>query len=238
MSSVAETSRSPRLARDRGPVVVLRTVGMLVAFCAVVGAVIVVMSAVRGAPADATRAAFEVGIAHPAPTSFGTVAVEYAQFLGGPTQNALTGASHNVASLVPPDKMQVEATVTITNFSKRVIRYSPAQFSLLVGDSATPIVAKSASVGDGTLQPDAGIDVRVTFQTGLSKKELRLRYAEAAGGAPVLMRLGHHTVTAQAAHGEKPGQILGIGSLYHASHATTDPSSAPSGTDHVHPTTP
>jgi hypothetical protein len=211
---------------------------MLVALCAAVGAAIALMSALRTTPEFPNRPAFEVGIAHPAPTSFGTIAVEYAQFLGGPTQAALTGASHNVASLVPPDKMQVEATVTITNFSKSVIHYSPTQFSLLVGDSAKQILPKSASVVAGTLQPDAGIDVRVTFQTGLSKKDVTLRYSENDGSGPVLMRLGHHTVTPQRAHGEKPGQILGIGSLYHASHATPDPSSAPSGTDHVHPTSP
>ena len=215
----------------------LRAAGMLVALCAAAGAVIALTSALRTTPADPNRPAFEVGIAHPAPTSFGTVAVEYAQFLGGPTANALTGASHNVASLVPPDKMQVEATVTITNSSKSVVPYSPAQFSLLVGDSATQIIPKSASVVAGTLQPDAGIDVRLTFQTALSKKDMTLRYSENDGSGPVLMRLGHHTVTPQRAHGEKPGQILGIGSLYHANHATPDPSSAPSGTDHVHNST-
>ena len=213
---------------------VLRTVGMLVALCAAVGAVLALMSALRTAPDHSNRPAFEVGIAHPAATSFGTVAVEYALFLGGPTATALTGASHNVGALVPTDKMQVEATVTITNSSKSVVHYSPAQFSLLVGDSATQIIPKSASVVAGTLQPDAGIDVRLTFQTGLSKKDMTLRYSENDGGGPVLMRLGHHTVTPQRAHGEKPGQILGIGSLYHANHATPDPSSAPSGTDHVH----
>ena len=213
---------------------VLRTAGMLVALCAAVGAVLALMSTLRTTPDHANRPAFEVGIAHPASTSFGTVAVEYAQFLGGPTANALTGASHNVGALVPPDKMQVEATVTITNASKNVVPYSPAQFSLLVGDSAKQIIPIRASVVAGTLQPDAGIDVRLTFQTGLSKKDMTLRYSENDGGGPVLMRLGHHTVTPQRAHGEKPGQILGIGSLYHASHATPDPSSAPSGTDHVH----
>jgi hypothetical protein len=212
---------------------VLRTASMLVALCAAVGAVLALMSAIRTTPEQPNRPAFEVGIAHPASTSFGTVAVEYAQFLGGPTANALTGAAHNVGALVAPDKMQVEATVTITNFSKKTVAYSPSQFTLLVGDSAKPLVAKRASIGDGTLQPDAGIDVRLTFETGLSKKEMRLRYAETEGGGPILMRLGHHTVTPQRAHGEKPGQILGIGQLYHAKHTTTDPA-APSGTDHIH----
>ena len=216
---------------------VLRTAGMLVALCAAVGAALALMSALQTTPDHSNRPAFEVGIAHPASTTFGTVAVEYALFLGGPTANALTGASHNVGALVPPDKMQVEATVTITNASQNVVPYSPAQFSLLVGDSAKQIIPIRASVVAGTLQPDAGIDVRLTFQTGLSTKDMTLRYSENDGGGPVLMRLGHHTVTPQRAHGEKPGQILGIGSLYHANHATPDPSSAPSGTDHVHNST-
>ncbi len=215
----------------------LRTAGMLVALCAAVGAVIALMSAVRSTPEHPNRPAFEVGIAHPASTSFGTVAVEYAQFLGGPTLNALTGAAHNVGALVPPNKMQVEATVTITNSSKSTVAYSPTQFALLVGGSAKPIIAKRASVGEGTLQPDAGIDVRLTFETGLSKKNMTLRYVERDGSGPILMRLGHHTVTAQRAHGEKPGQILGVGQTFHADHATTDTTQAPSSADHVHNST-
>ena len=84
MSSATETTRSPRLAPDQRPVMVLRTAGMLVALCAAVGAVLALMSALRTTPDHPNRPAFEVGIAHPASTSFGTVAVEYALFLGGP----------------------------------------------------------------------------------------------------------------------------------------------------------
>ena len=213
---------------------ILRAAGVLVAACAAIGGVIAVMSGLHGAPDAPNRPAFEVGIAHPAPTSFGTVAVEYAQFLGGPTLAALTGASHNVGALVPPDKMQVEATVTITNSSKSTVRYSPSQFGLLIGSNAKPIVAKRASVGEGTLQPDAGIDVRLTFEADLSNANMTLRYAERDFGAPVLMRLGRHTVTPQRAHGEKPGQILGIGQQFHAGHATADASAASSGSGHTY----
>jgi hypothetical protein len=233
VSSAIETGSAPRLTGERRPVMMLRAAGVLVLLCAAVGVVIAVMSAVRGAPADPNRPAFEVGIAHPAPTSFGIVAVEYAQFLGGPTLNALTGSNHNVGALVPPDKMQVEATVTITNFSKHTVDYSPTQFSLLVGNSTKPILVKHASTGDGTLQPDAGIDVRLTFQTGLSKKDMALRYVERDGSGPILMRLGHHTVSAQTAHGEKPGQVLGVGQTSHEHPAAADPASAGS-TDHTH----
>ena len=237
MSSAIETRGAPLLTGERRPVMIRRVGGVLVALCAVLGAVIAVTSTLRSAPTVPNRPAFEVGIAHPAPTSFGIVAVEYAQFLGGPTLNALTGSNHNVGALVPPDKMQVETTVTITNFSKHTVDYSPTQFSLLVGNNAKPVLAKHASTGEGTLQPDAGIDVRLTFVTSLSKKDITLRYVERDGSGPILMRLGHHSVAAQAAHGEKPGQVLGVGQTYHEQHQATDPTS-PSSTDHVHTTQP
>jgi hypothetical protein len=222
-SIVPSIPKSP--LRPQGRVLALRTSGVLVAVCAAIGAVSAV-SAVRDAPTAHHGPAFEVGIAHPAPTSFGTVAVEYAQFLGGPTLSALTGANHNIGSLVSPDNMQIEATVTITNASKRVIRYSPSQFDLLIDGSKKPLIATRASVGDGTLQPDAAIDVRLTFERKLSRRDATLRYIEHEGGRAVLMRLGHGDVTPQRAHGETPGRVTGIGQRVHAKHNHPGPTSS------------
>jgi Domain of unknown function (DUF4352) len=216
---------------------VLRAGGFLVGAGAVVGALIALMTAFRATPERPGHAAFEVGIAHPASTSFGTVAVEFAQFLGGPSLNALTGSAHNVGALVTPDKMQVEATVTITNFSTSPVTYSPSQFGLMVGANAKPILVDRASVGEGTLQPDAGIDVRLTFVTPLSTKDLKLRYVEGDGSGPILMRLGHHTVTTQRAHGEKPGQVLGVGQTFHQHPDASGAAPGANATDHVHNST-
>ena len=198
---------------------ILRLGAVVVLGLALVGAMLATKLVTAGPADDPNRPAFEVGIAHPAPTTFGTIAVEFAQFLGGPTANALTGASHNVGALIPPDRMQIEATVTITNFAKHTVDYSPAQFELLIGKSATPLVATRASVGPGTLQPDAGIDERLVFEAPLSRADVTLRYRETPTSPPILMKLGHHTGLPQRAHDEKPGEIVGIGQTLH-DHAT------------------
>lgn len=196
------------------PVPVLRAAGLVIVALAVIGAGLTAKSLTADRGPDPNRPAFEVGIADPAPTSFGTIAVEFAEFLGGPTANALTGATHNVGALVAPNRMQVEATVTISNFSKQVVRYAPDQFTLKVG-KGDPLLAKRSSVTAGELQPDASIDVRLIFETGLSKAPATLSYTEATTGPPVLMRLGRHTGQPQRAHGEKPGEILGVGQQHH-----------------------
>jgi hypothetical protein len=237
MSTATESPRPTGEFADQYRVTVLRAGGFLVTLCAAVGAVVALMSGLRTTPESSGHPAFEVGIAHPASTSFGTVAVEFAQFLGGPSLNALNGSAHNVGALVPPNKMQVEATVTITNFSKSPVKYSPTQFGLMVGANTKPILATRASVGEGTLQPDAGIDVRLTFVTGLTKKDLELRYLENDGSGPILMRLGHHTVTTQRAHGEKPGQILGVGQTFHQHHDASGAAPGANATSHVHNST-
>lgn len=238
MSSAIQAPPSRGRHSTRPQVMVLRGAGVIVALLAAAGAALAVTAALRGATTHPPRPAFEVGIAHPAQTSFGTVAVEFAQFLGGPSLNALTGSAHNVGALVPPNKMQVEATVTITNFSRSPISYTPAQFGLMVGGSAKPIMATRSSVGPGLLQPDAGIDVRLTFVTALSRKDMKLRFLEGDGSGPILMQLGHHNVTTQRAHGEKPGQILGVGQTYHDHLAATE-GAAPGAiaTSHVHNST-
>ncbi len=215
------------------PARLLRTAGVLVAAMAVAGAALAVMTIAGGPPPDPDQPAFEVGIANPAPTSFGTVAVEYAQFLGGPTAAALTGATHNVGSLVTPDEMQVEATVTITNSSKRVVSYSAGQFELLIG-SAPALAPTRSSAPEGRLQPDARIDERLVFAAPLSSAEVTLRYRENASSRPVTMRLGRHTVTPQRAHGERPGKITGIGDVHHAMPATTSGDPAATDTGHAH----
>ena len=56
--------------------------------------------------------AFErpAAIAQDVPTSFGVVAVESVTQNAGPTAKALAGMTHGVGNLVPPDKIQVDAT--------------------------------------------------------------------------------------------------------------------------------
>lgn len=215
VSAVIPPPRGAVRGRSARAVPLVRAGGLLIVVLALIGAALALKLMIAGPAPDPNRPAFEVGIAHPAPTSFGTISVEFAQFLGGPSLNALTGSNHNVGALVGSDQMQVEATVTITNFKKHTVDYSPTQFDLLVGNKTQPIVPKRASVGAGTLQPNAGIDERLVFVTGLTRQDFTLRYRETPTSQPILMKLGHSNGLPQRAHGEKPGQILGIGQTFH-----------------------
>ena len=66
-------------------------------------------------------------IAQDVPTSFGVVAVESVTQNAGPTAKALAGMTHGVGNLVPPNKIQVDATVTLTNLLDAAVHYSPEQ---------------------------------------------------------------------------------------------------------------
>jgi len=97
-------------------------------------------------------------------TSFGAVAVEAVEKNKGLGPKDLSGVTHGIQNLVPPDKVQVQAFATMTNLNSELVEYSPAQFSLLVGSKrAKPLPLTSASIKPGVLQPNAAIDVRLSF---------------------------------------------------------------------------
>src|SRR4051794_18377359 len=109
------------------------------------------------------------GLAQDVPTSFGVVAVESITKSAGPTAKALAGVTHGIQSLVPPNKVGIEAAVTMTNLKAQPQPYSPDQFRLFAtksgrpGSGDKPIRPSRASVQPGTLQPDASVDATLTF---------------------------------------------------------------------------
>ena len=141
------------------------------------------------------------------PTAFGAVAVEAASTLGGPTQRALSSVTHGINALVKPDEMQVETTVTVTNLSKHLAHYSPAEFRLAVGAHGAVYDVARSSVGEGTLQPDSNIELRLIYVAKLSAGDLFLRYAEPGKGA-VVFSIGHGSGEPQVAHGEPTVPVL------------------------------
>jgi hypothetical protein len=135
-------------------------------------------------------------IAQDVPTSFGVVAVESMTKNAGPTAKALAGMTHGVGNLVPPNKLQVDVTVTLTNLKDKVARYSPAQFKLRATHGSKPrrstrfFRLSRASVPPGTLQPNASIDATLTYVVPRDGSKLWMTFDDAARAPPILFDLG------------------------------------------------
>jgi hypothetical protein len=135
-------------------------------------------------------------IAQDVPTSFGVVAVESVTQNAGPTAKALAGMTHGVGNLVPPNKIQVDATVTLTNLRGKLAHYSPQQFRLHATRAGKPARGDRsfrlarATVPPGTLQPNASIDATLTFVVPRDGKKLWMTFNDPARGPPVLFDLG------------------------------------------------
>ena len=131
-------------------------------------------------------------------TSFGAVAVEAVEKNKGLTPKDLSGVTHGIAGLVPPGKVQVQAFATMTNLDAGLVDYSPAQFSLLVGSkTAKPTPLTSASIKPGTLQPNAAIDMRLSFVVPGKGQKMWVRFKDPARSKPYLIDLGRITKTPQ-----------------------------------------
>jgi hypothetical protein len=130
------------------------------------------------------------------PTSFGVVAVEGMTKNAGPTAKKLAGVTHGIQSLVPPNKIQVNATVTITNLQATPLHYSPSQFALHAdrGDKFTRRARQfrlvRSSIAGGTLQPDASIEATLSFVAPRDGSKLWMTFEDLARPPPVLFDLG------------------------------------------------
>ena len=129
-------------------------------------------------------------------TSFGAVAVEAVEKGAGLSAKDLSGVTHGIKNLVPPNKVQVQAFATMTNLTGKPVQYSPAQFSLLVGSKkAKPMPLNTASIKPGVLQPSAAIDVRLSFVVPRKGQKLWVRFKDPGQAKPFLIDLGRVTKT-------------------------------------------
>jgi hypothetical protein len=131
-------------------------------------------------------------------TSFGAVAVEAVQKHHGLSAKDLSGMTHGIKNFVGADKVQVQTFATMTNLTGKPVHYDPRWFSLAVGrkDGKTqgPF---GASVKAGTLQPNAAIDVRLTFVVPRKGQHLWVRFRDPARATPFSIDLGRVTKTRQ-----------------------------------------
>jgi hypothetical protein len=139
------------------------------------------------------------GTAQDIPTSFGVVAVEHAAKLNGTTAKQTGGVTHGISGFVAPDKVLVQASVTLTNLLDEPIDYDPRQFRLLHGPKRTPVAEVRSSVKPGTLQPDAAIDARLNFIAPRNGDKLWIEFTDPGRDKPLLIDLGRTGKTPEGA---------------------------------------
>jgi hypothetical protein len=131
------------------------------------------------------------GTSQDIPTSFGAVAIDNVEKVNGLTAKSLAGVTHGIANYVPPNKVQVQASVTLTNLlNEQTVDYSPTQFRLLVGRKRKPVKDVRASFRPGTLQPNASIAGQVKFVAPRTGSQLWIEFTDPKRAKPLLIDLG------------------------------------------------
>jgi hypothetical protein len=146
----------------------------------------------RGAPKDPVVALppGPFGTAQDIPASFGVVAVEHVEKINGLGAKALAGVTHGISGFVAPNKVQVQASVTLTNLLDHPIKYDPRQFRLLVGKKQKPLHEVQSNLRPGTLQPDASIDSQLKFIAPRDGSKLSIEFSDPGRAKPILIDLG------------------------------------------------
>ncbi len=130
------------------------------------------------------------GTAQDIPTSFGVVAVEFAEKVKGLRAKELAGMTHGIQNLVKANQMLVRADVTITNLTHGTVAYSPTQFRLLVGKDRKQVSEVRSAIQPGTLQPDAAIEGQLSYIVPRDGSRLWLAFDDPGRKAPILIDLG------------------------------------------------
>ncbi len=130
------------------------------------------------------------GVSQDIPTSFGAVAIDNVEKVNGLTSKSLSGVTHGISNYVPPNKVQVQASVTLTNLLADTASYSPTQFRLLVGEKRKPVKEVRASFRPGTLQPDASISGQLKFVAPRNGSKLWIEFDDPKLAKPILVDLG------------------------------------------------
>lgn len=124
-------------------------------------------------------------------TSFGTLRVTRVDLIDGLTPEDLAGMTHGIQNLVPADKVQVAASVLLTNRGQRPVDYSPAQQLRVVSSSGAAVEALSGQVAETSVLPArASLTTNVSYTAPRDGGELWLEYLDPGRGAPIRVRLG------------------------------------------------
>jgi hypothetical protein len=192
MSAAPVLGSRPRGRRPRAWNLVVAAVLLATLALAATGAIIASNIIATGAPAAPAPKLLPgpFGTAQDIPTSFGVVAVEHAEKINGTTAKDLGGNTHGIGGFVPPNKVQVQASITLTNLLDTPVAYDPRQFRLLVGAERKPLKTVKSNMRPGTLQPDASIDGRLIFVAPRTGSKLWIEFADPGRAKPLLIDLG------------------------------------------------
>jgi hypothetical protein len=177
--------------------------GLLVSYIAIAAALVLIGGYLavglvsRGAPKDPVIALPQgpFGTSQDIPASFGVVAVEHVEKINGLGAKALAGVTHGISGFVAPNKVQVQASVTMTNLLDHPISYDPRQFRLLVGKNKKPLNEVQSNLRPGTLQPDASIDSQLKFIAPRDGSKLWIEFSDPGRTKPILVDLGRTGTT-------------------------------------------
>ena len=124
-------------------------------------------------------------------TSFGTLRVTCVDLIDGLTPEDLAGMTHGIQNLVPSDKVQVAASVLLSNGSQRPVDYSPARQFRVVSSSGAAVEPLSGQVAETAVLPaHASLTTSVSYSASRDGGELWLEYLDPGRGAPIRVRLG------------------------------------------------
>jgi hypothetical protein len=191
MTARTMAAQQPALGRSRVNRAPLIALVLSVVALAAGGIGIAVGLVQRGAPepeVPVLKGPF--GVSQDIPTSFGAVAIDNVEKVNGLTSKSLSGVTHGISNYVPPNKVQVQASVTLTNLLAETTSYSPTQFRLLVGEKRKPVKEVRASFRPGTLQPDASISGQLKFVAPRNGSKLWIEFDDPKLARPILVDLG------------------------------------------------
>ncbi len=140
-------SRTVRLRTGAQPHLPLLVVVAGGVTLAAVGAALAVgmLATSRVAPGEAPA----FGVGRDAPTSFGSISVQEIALTDGLSAADLGGMTHGVTSLVPPDKLQVQVSLLLTNGTARSVDFAPARQFRLVSAAGVEAEQVRGGLGDG-----------------------------------------------------------------------------------------
>ena len=163
-----------------------------VAAAAAVGIVLAIPPITGSAAGHAVHAPARFTVAQDIPTSFGFVAVEHAETVKGLTAKQMAGAVHGVGGFVGSDKALVSASITLRNGPERraAVLARPVHARRHRQERKTrrsPVT--SATVRDGTLQPDAAVDATLGFVVPRNGASFALEFTDPGRTRPIVIDL-------------------------------------------------
>jgi hypothetical protein len=119
-------------------------------------------------------------------TSFGAASVDVVKKIPGLTSKAVGGVTH-YPSYIPPEKMQVQVTVTVTNLTPAIFPVEPSKLFRLVSADGKEIVATTSNfMRTIPLQPSASLEGVLGFIVPAKGQKLQVRVTDPGASAQIV----------------------------------------------------